>query len=137
MIDEPIRCECERLGIRYSSWVDDLAFSSDNPRNILDTVVASLQRSGFAISRRKLAIMGPREREILNGVLLGIFPSISRDKISGIRSGIHKLRTGEVPPQDADRYVRSLRGSISHIQSIAPRKARVLSTQLDAALFMR
>jgi RNA-directed DNA polymerase len=134
MMDEPIRSECESFGIRYSSWVDDLAFSSDNPRGILNTVIATLQKSGFTISRRKLAIMGPREPKILNGVLLGNSPGIPRERISCIRSGIHKLRTRQVTASDVDNYVMSLRGSIAHVRSIAPQKAQKLSRLLDVVL---
>lgn len=134
MIDGPIRSECGRLGIRYSSWVDDLAFSSDNPRGILNIVIATLQSAGFTISRPKLEIMAPRQRKILNGVLLGRFPSVPRERISGIRSGIHKLRMGEVLPTDPDRYVLSVRGSIAHVRSIAPRKAQRLSSHLETVL---
>ena len=137
MADGPIRSECWRLGVRYSSWVDDLAFSSDNPREVLNTVIGTLQRAGFAISRGKLAIMGPKERKILCGVLLGRFPSVPRERLSGIRSGIHKLRMGEVLSADLDRYVMSLQGSISHVRSIAPKKTEKLSIQLESALKLR
>jgi RNA-directed DNA polymerase len=134
MVDGPIRSECRRLGIRYSSWVDDLAFSSDNPREILRSVVVTLHRAGFTVSRRKLEIMGPGERKILCGVLLRRFPSVPRERISGIRSGIYKLHTGEVFHSDLHRYVRSLQGSIAHVRSINPRKAIELSRRLETVM---
>jgi RNA-directed DNA polymerase len=134
MADAPIRAECNRLGIRYSSWIDDLAFSSDNPRDILNAVFAALNQAGFTVARRKLEIMGPRERKILCGVLLGRFLSIPPNKVSAIRSGVHKLRTNEIPPTDLDRYVRSLHGGIAHIRSVSPTKAQKLSLNLDSAL---
>ena len=133
MVDGPIRFECQRLGIRYSCWVDDLAFSSDNPREILSAVIATLQGAGFTVCRGKLEIMGPNERKVLCGVLLGRFLSVPRERVSGIRSGIHKLRTGEVLSADLDGYVASLRGSIAYVRSIAPKKAAKLSMQLESA----
>ncbi len=114
--------------------MDDLAFSSDNPRGILNVVVATLQSAGFRISRRKLEIMGPHERKVLNGVLLGQFPTAPHEKIARIRSGIHKLGNKKSLPTDMDRYVMGLRGSIAHVKSIVPGKARSLSAQLEAAL---
>jgi RNA-directed DNA polymerase len=134
MTDAPIKAECYRLGIRYSSWIDDLAFSSDNPRDVLSAVFAALNQAGFTVARRKLEIMGPRERKILCGVLLGRFLGIPPNKVSAIRSGIHKLRTKEIPPADLDRYLTSLRGGIAHIRSISPIKAQKLSAALDSAL---
>jgi|ERR1700735_2177569 len=131
--DGPIRTECERLGIRYSSWVDDLAFSSDDPRPAVDLVVHALRKAGFRISHRKLEIMRPEARKILNGVLMGRQLSVPPDGLARIRSGIHKLRQGKVPPENVGRYVQGLRGNIAHVMSIAPRKARKLREDLEAA----
>jgi hypothetical protein len=132
--DGPIRAECERLGIAYSSWVDDLPFSSDNPRQIIRVVARVLAKAGFKISRKKFEILGPGARKILNGVLLGRQLSVPPDRLSRIRSGIHKLNQGAIAPEDVGRYVQSLRGAIAHVMSIAPRKAKRLREDLDAAL---
>jgi RNA-directed DNA polymerase len=134
MIDGPIRCKCQSMGIRYSSWVDDLAFSSDNPRGILDTVVATLRSAGFAISRRKLEIMGPRDRKVLNGIVLGNGLGVTRERISEIRSGIQKLRAGEISRELSQPYITSLRGRIAYVRTITPKKANILSNQLEALL---
>ena len=131
--DGPIRAECERLGIRYSSWVDDLAFSSDDPRPVVNLVIATLQKKGFRISRKKLEIIGPGERKILNGVLIGRRLSVSPERLSRIRSGIHKLRQGCVPGAKVARYVQSLQGSIAQIAPINAMKAEMLREDLKAA----
>jgi hypothetical protein len=81
-----------------------------------------------------LEIMGPRERKILCGVLLGRLLGVPQEKISGIRSGIHKLRSGGVSEPDLDHYVRSLKGRIAQVRSIAPKKASKLSVHLETAL---
>ena len=130
--DAPIRIECERLKIRYSSWVDDLAFSSENPRAVVNLVASSLQKNGFRISRKKLEIIGPGSRKVLNGVLLGRQLSVPPERLARIRSGIHKLRQGRVRSTDAARYVQSLRGSIAQVATINPTKAKVLREELDA-----
>ena len=131
--DGPIRIECVRLKIRYSSWVDDLAFSSENPRPVVNLVASSLQKNGFRISRKKLEIVGPGSRKVLNGVLLGQQLSVPPDRLARIRSGIHKLRQGRVMASDVARYVQSLRGSIAQIASINPIKGKALREELDAA----
>jgi hypothetical protein len=131
--DGPIRFECERLKIRYSTWVDDLAFSSENPRSVVNLVVSSLRKNGFRISRKKLEIMGPGSRKILNGVMLGRQLSVPPDRLARIRSGIHKLRQGRIQGVDVARYVQSLRGSIAQIASVNPIKAKALQQELDAA----
>lgn len=132
--DRPIRHECERLGIRYSSWVDDLAFSSENPRPIVNLAIRTLRKAGFGISRQKLEILGPGKRKILNGVLLSRLLSVPPNRFATIRSGIHKLRQGQVSASEVDHYVQSLRGSIAHVSTIIPVKAERLREDLEAAL---
>jgi RNA-directed DNA polymerase len=129
--DGPIRGECDRLGIVYSSWVDDLPFSSNNPRQIISVVARVLAKAGFKISRKKLEILGPGERKILNGVLMGRHLSVPPDRLSRIRSGIHKLRQSKVAPEDIERYAQSLRGNIAYVTSIARRKGQKLREDLD------
>ncbi len=133
LIDGPIRSECERLGIRYSTWVDDLAFSSENPRSIISLVISTLQREGFRISRRKLEIISPGERKILNGVLIGRGLSVPPDHLARVRAAAHKLRTSQVPLSETPRYSQSLRGSIAHISTINPTKAEKLYRSLEAS----
>jgi hypothetical protein len=131
--DEVIRRECQRCAIQYSSWVDDLAFSSDNPRPVIGVVTAVLQGHGFRISRKKIEIAGPGSRKILNGTLLGRRLGIPHDRLSRIRSGIHKLRQGQVPEADRARYVQSLKGNIAQIRAIAASKAELLRRDFEAA----
>jgi RNA-directed DNA polymerase len=136
--DGRIRTECERLGIQPSSWIDDLAYSSENPRPIINMVVGALRESGFRISRKKLEIAGPGKRKILNGVLIGgARLSVPPDRLARIRSGIHKLRQSQIPTDEVDRYVRALRGSIAHVAMINPVKASRLRADLEAAILSR
>lgn len=131
--DGIIRYECARLGIQYSSWVDDLAFSSDNPRPIVNIVVSTLMKNGFRVSRKKLEVKGPRAQKILNGVVVGARLSVPSERLARIRSGIHKLGKGFVPASDIPRYVQSLRGSITQIGSIDQKKAEKLGRDLQTA----
>ena len=131
--DGAIREECCRRNIQYSSWIDDLAFSSDNPRPVINVVIKVLREGGFRISRKKLEIAGPASRKILNGVVLGRRLGIPPDRLSRIRSGIHKLRQGYVQSAQIEGYVRSLRGSIAQIKPINARKAECLGKDLEAA----
>jgi len=62
MIDGPIRAACDARSVHYSTWVDDLAFSGANARDVLPTVIQTLKDSGLAVARSKLRIMGPGTR---------------------------------------------------------------------------
>lgn len=96
-LDAPIRSECNRQNVRYSTWVDDLALSGDSAREIINVAVEALSSSGFAAPHKKQKIMGSASRKVLNKVLMGRFPSVLPERLSQLRSGIHKVRAGEIP----------------------------------------
>lgn len=133
-VDQPIRDDCARHGVKYSTWGDDLAFSGQNSRKVIATVIASLRIAGFSVSHRKLEVMPPGTRKVLNGVLMGRFPNVLPERISQLRAGIHKLKIGKVSSCDKESYVRQLMGSIAYVGSIAPRKAATLKSGLTEAI---
>jgi len=132
--DAPIRSECSRLDLQYSSWVDDLAFSGEDPRPIITTVVSTLRTKGLQISRKKLEIAGPRSKKVLTGVALGASLNVPANRLGRIRSGIHKLRTNAVSPTELPRYVQGLRGRITHLGSINAKKAEQFKKELETVL---
>jgi RNA-directed DNA polymerase len=136
-IDRPIREECARHGVQYSTWVDDLAFSGKEAREVIPIVVGSLRSAGFSVSHRKLKIMGPGTRKVLNGILMGRFPGVLPDRIARLRSGIHKLRTNQVAANEMDRYLQQLEGGILYVASAAPRSGAKLSQELSSVLSLR
>jgi hypothetical protein len=130
-IDQPIRAACAKIGVHYSTWVDDLAFSGANARAVLPTVICTLKTAGFNVSRAKIHVMGEGTRKILNGVLLGTSPTVTPERIKQLRSGIHKLRTAEVPRLARIGYINQLGASIAQIATINPDKAARLQADLD------
>ena len=60
-VDGQIRDACAELGVEYSTWIDDLAFSGDKARNLIQVVVGALKRSGLRLSHKKIRIMGHHE----------------------------------------------------------------------------
>ena len=133
-VDKDIRGECSRAGVPYSTWVDDLAMSGHGSKEIIGAIVAALSKNGFSVSHRKLKVMGPGDSKVLTGMLLGRRPGVTRERLSNLRSGIHKLRIGKVPEESQPNYVRSLRGSILFVASLAPNKAQGLRRDLDQCL---
>lgn len=132
-VDGPIRAKCKKRGIKYSSWVDDLAFSGDSPQTIIGDVVETLTRASLPVAHKKLKIMGRGSRKVLNGVLMGKFPTVLPERVSQLRSGIHKLHTGAIRPTEVKRYVRSLEGGIAQVQMIDPKKGTRLGKALEEA----
>lgn len=133
-IDGPIREECASRGVSYSTWVDDLAFSGKEAREVIHAVVSSLRNAGFSISHKKLHVMGPGTRKVLNGVLMCRFPNVLPERTTRLRSGIHKLRMGQVAVHEIGKYIRQMQGGILYVGSIAPRKADKLRNELEEVI---
>jgi hypothetical protein len=134
MIDEPIRRKCHQLSVAYSTWIDDLAFSGENARDLIQPAVASLAAHGLRVKREKIRIMGPRAIKLLTGTRLGSQQiRAPKEKLSRIRSGIHKLRSGLVDERDAERFILGLVGQLRFIDQICPDDVAVYAGKLAEA----
>lgn len=133
-LDRPIREYCERAGVHYSTWIDDLAFSGEAARGAINVAVEALRRGGFAVPHRKMKIMPAHHRQMLTGLLLNQQPGLLRRYESATRSGIRKLATGLVPKFQRDAYIRSLQGRITYIRMINAQRARPLDMHLRSVL---
>lgn len=110
-----------------------MAFSGAEARQVIQVAVETLRAAGFSVSRQKLKLMGPGDRKVLTGVLMGRFPSVLPEYLSQLRAGIHRLRMKSVPPEEIPSYIRSLEGRIAHVASIAPLKSKNLLRDLQSA----
>jgi hypothetical protein len=128
--------ECRKNGVRYSTWIDDLAFSGESPQVVIPKVVAILKKAGFKISRRKLKVMTSGEPQVLNNLLLNGGGGIGRPRLSQARAGIHKLQLDVIASDGKEKYVRALKGRIAFINSMNNRRGEELMGELDAAMAM-
>ncbi len=118
-IDGPIRTECARLDLGYTTWIDDLAFSGVRARDIIQIAIQTLATERLAVSRHKIRIMGPRAVKLLTGTRLGIDRTRApRELTARVRSGLYKLEQKAVPLLDEEQYVRSLKAQIRHIERV-------------------
>jgi retron-type reverse transcriptase len=124
MIDGPIRKACQRLGVTYSTWIDDLAFSGEQARELIQVAVATLRTYGLRVSRTKVKIMGPSATKLITGTRLGAHGiRAPREKLSRIRSGIHKFESGLVSEDDAEKYLKGLVAQLRFVHQLSPRDA--------------
>lgn len=132
-VDQPIREACSKAGVRYSTWVDDLAFSGPRSPRLIPIIIGALKAAGFAISREKVKVMGPGARKVLNGILLGPVPTVLPDRVAQLRAGIHKLRTSQIPTLSVRDYLLQLGSSIAQVASIDSVKGRRLQAEFELA----
>lgn len=131
--DGEIRSVCLENGIRYSTWIDDLAFSGNSAPKIIGPVVETLMKAGFRVAHRKIELMGPRDRKVLNKLVLGKFVTVQKQYKGRIRAGIHNLKCGKVAADEIGAYVEGLNGNIGYLRLFDPKKAAQLQQQLKDA----
>jgi len=133
-LEPAILSACESLGVKYSTWVDDLAFSGPNAPQVIGTVVQVLRSVGLSVSHKKLRVMRPGSRKSLNGIVIGMDLNLSSEYRRALRSGIHKLRSGAVREGLLVKYVRSLKGRIEYLGSVNRAAADRFESELIDAL---
>jgi RNA-directed DNA polymerase len=131
-IDAPIREACVARSLIYSTFIDDLAFSGARAREMIQIAASVLAGHGLRISHKKIKIMGPQEIKLLTGTRLGKLQArASKDKISRVRSGIHKLKLGLVPQDEHQAYVDSLIGQLRYIEQLSSKDSLKCARELS------
>lgn len=128
----PISAMCDENQVKPSAWVDDLTFSGQKARDLMEPTRRILAANGFRLSPKKREILGPRSQKVICGVRLGASElRAPKKKLSDIAAGIHKLEIGLVNGDDRKEYLRSLVARIRHIERVCPRDAKKLSIRLQ------
>jgi RNA-directed DNA polymerase len=132
-VDSPIREKCADLGVEYSTWIDDLAFSGDNARAMIQTTVEALRLNGLRISHKKTVIMGSGQSKALTGTRLGRRSLRAPKEICDrARAGIHNMERGLVAEHEKYAYCQKLHALIMHIHRICPEDSVRLENRLSA-----
>src|ERR1039458_87400 len=134
-IDRQVRTQCSSLGITYSTWLDDLAFSGNEARQIIQPAIETFRAEGLAFSHRKIKVMGPRSTKNLTGTRAGN-RTIRAPKAycAKIRAGIHNLQAGRVEQHEVGIYIEQLLGRLRYVNGVSTADARPLQRQLAAAM---
>ena len=128
--DEEIRIWCSHYGITYTRFVDDLVFSGNSARSVINNVVEVLKRNGFRAPHAKQKIMGPRVRHQITGVVANTTLGVAREKRAKVRAEIHRLRFIENPDK-AKKAALSIQGRIGFVSQANPRSGASLRKLLD------
>jgi len=131
-VDGQIRDTCAELGVEYSTWIDDLAFSGEKARDVIQVVVEALHQSGLRLSHKKIKIMGRSQSKTLTGTRLGKTSLRAPKEICDrARAGIHNLESNLISEADKESYCRRLSALIAHVQRICPKDSVHLQRDLS------
>lgn len=117
--DDNIGKWCEKRGIVYTRYCDDLTFSSDKPLyHVFSKVKAMLEYDGFEINERKTHFIRSTARQEVTGIVVNEKMSIPREYKRNLRQQVYyAIKYGiENTSSDYD----SLLGKISYVLQIEP-----------------
>lgn len=156
-MDKPICEYLEALNLRYNltgerAWVysryaDDLAFTCgrDFPFHekvqIVNELIEVIEKTGYAVNKRKVHIRSSHRRKDLLGLNFNDRITISRDEYLRLRALVHNCLVHGIETQyqtagysDPERFISWLKGKLSYVQQVDPRKGGALQTELAGAL---
>jgi hypothetical protein len=128
----PILELCSELDVKPGAFVDDLIFSGDRARQVMEPTRKLLGRDGFSFSAAKREILGSRSEKQVTGIREGgDGPRAPYKKLGDLRAGFHKLRIGVIPEKERPDYIKRLAARVAHIHNICPKDAAKFMTQLE------
>ena len=131
-IYSPILQACESNKVIATAWVNDLIFSGDHARTVMNVVRATLAANGLHLSSKKTQILNARKAKVITGARLGKNGlRACKIKLREIRAGIHNLSCGQTTSLGREKDIQKLRGQIAFIKSLCSSDAIRLADSLD------
>ncbi len=88
--DDNLGAWCEKRGITYTRYSDDMTFSSDKPLyNVYEKVKKMLYEMGFELNEEKTRFITNSSRQIVTGLTVNEKVSVSREYKRQLRQQIH------------------------------------------------
>jgi retron-type reverse transcriptase len=119
-VDQELKSKCDQLGIRYSRYADDLAFSADTVeplKNLEAQVTQVLLVHGFTINARKTRYLTGKGKMLITGLFINARrPTTGRQRKRELRAGLYNA----IVKGDKSVNMASLLGNLAYIRSVEP-----------------
>lgn len=120
--DEKYQTLSQRLGLRMTRFVDDIAFSGDHSRLVINSVVDVLHHAGFRAPHRKIKVMPRSMPQVVTGLSVNNKAiTVPRRKRSDIRAAIHQINHFPIQSPKRAQALSSILGRIAYIESVTKR----------------
>lgn len=143
-LDKPLLELCERWGMAYTRYADDLAFSSTKrldkkkTNEFIREVMKLVKQSGYTVNRKKTRVARSGRQQRLLGMTVNEKPNIMRLHYRRMRARLHHcyhkgfdVVAQEMGEESGAKLESKIEGQISYYHMINPEKAAKLRTQLE------
>lgn len=138
-LDVRLSALAETLGVRYTRYADDLAFSGDErldraARRVQTLVAVIAAEEGFELNFRKSRFMRRGVRQQIAGVVVNVCPNVRRTTYDELKAILHNCaRHG---PASQNREARAdfrahLLGRIGHVRVLNPGRGEKLRASFE------
>ena len=127
--DDTIGRWCDKHGIAYTRYCDDMTFSGDfDPAPLIELVRSELRKMGFLLNDKKTAVIRDGQQKVVTGIVVNEkenVPAEYRRKIRQemhycMRYGIESHISHNSIPGTRDQYVLKLLGRVNYVLSVSP-----------------
>jgi RNA-directed DNA polymerase len=141
-LDRRLAGLADRIGINYTRYADDLAFSGGpellrRAGNFVSLVRRIARDEGFAVNPAKTAVLGAHNRQQLTGIVVNELPNVPRSEFDRLKATLHNCITrgpaGQNRAGHAD-FPAHLAGRIAWVNAVNPRRGarlREMFEQID------
>lgn len=131
--DNAISKACDRHGITYTRYADDLTFSGQDPGKILPYVEEWLARFGYALDRKKTNFFRRGRRQVVTGLVVNDKVSVPRSMRRKLRAAVHNFNakgSDVIHWHGKPMTLAELTGRIAFLNSIDTQKGQTLLAKL-------
>jgi retron-type reverse transcriptase len=131
--DNAISKACDRHGITYTRYADDLTFSGGDPGKVLPYVEEWLARFGYALDRKKTNFFRRGRRQVVTGLVVNDKVSIPRSMRRKLRAAVHNFNakgSEVIHWHGKPMSLAELTGRIAFLNSIDRQKGQALLAKL-------
>jgi RNA-directed DNA polymerase len=136
--DTAISDVCERLGVSYSRYADDMAFSTRQPDVLasvgesLAQVLARINYPALALNNDKSVWTSKKHFRAVTGLVLANqgYVSLGREKKRILRAMVHRYQVGQMNPAETLK----LKGLLAFAEDVEPDFVRRLEAHCSSAI---
>ncbi len=131
--DRALSTVCDRLGVVYTRFADDLTLSSqdEGAPSLLPFVSKVLKSHGYRLAHQKTGIFRRGRRQTVTGLVVNEKATLARDERRRLRAMVDAKKKGKVVMRDGQPISdATLRGHLAFLRVTRPKEADTLLAKL-------